>query len=239
MKILIYSGEGVSPFSLAETLRTFRGISSNVEAVDHTILNETDWEEKTKLLVFPGGRDIPFDRNLKGKGTKKIRTFVENGGSYLGICAGAYFACKEVIFEKGTPIEVHEKRELAFFPGAAIGTLYPEIPFSYTDQTSLHPAHISFENDSLYLYYNGGCTFKNPEGYKSVAVLARYLDADLQSAIIHCKVGKGNAILSGVHFEICLKALQKEGASSTAIDPLQQSDDKRKRLITTLLSYLL
>jgi hypothetical protein len=33
------------------------------------------------------------------------------GGRYLGICAGAYFAAKEVVFEKGTEMEVTGARE--------------------------------------------------------------------------------------------------------------------------------
>ena len=36
---------------------------------------------------------------------------MEGGGTYLGICAGAYFASREVIFEKGTPLEVHLELE--------------------------------------------------------------------------------------------------------------------------------
>lgn len=33
-----------------------------------------------------------------------IRQFVENGGTYIGFCAGAYFACNRVEFEIGTPL---------------------------------------------------------------------------------------------------------------------------------------
>lgn len=237
MKILVYNDEGVSAFSVGEVLNVFRSLSKEVEVVNHQILNETDWEKETKLLVIPGGRDIPYDRNLKGRGTKKIRRFVEEGGSYLGICAGAYFGCSEVIFEKGKPLEVHEKRDLKFFPGAAIGTLYGT-PFCYETQQGLHPAEISFEGKTLYLYYNGGCTFKEAKNYPSVKVIAEYKDANHQSAIIHCKVGKGNAILSGVHFEVCPKALKQEGGDPMIVEKLATSDSLRKALITTILSYL-
>lgn len=238
MKILVYNDEGVSAFSLAETLKTFRALSEDVEVVNHRTLIEEEWEKETKLLVIPGGRDIPYDRNLRGKGTEKIRRFVEEGGSYLGICAGAYFGCSEVIFEKGKPLEVHEKRDLKFFPGAAVGTLYGA-PFCYVSKKGLYPSEISFEGKTLYLYYNGGCTFKNATSHPSVKVLAEYQDADHQSAIIHCKVGKGNVILSGVHFEVCPKALKQEGGDPMIADKLATSDSHRKALISTLLSYLL
>ena len=238
MKVLIYADEGVSSFSLQETLKTFRMRYANVETIDHKLLRSSDWEKETSLLIFPGGRDIPYDRKLKGKGTAKIRTFVEEGGSFLGICAGAYFASAEVIFEKGTSLEVHEKRELSFFPGAAVGTLYPHSPFVYESEKGSHPSSVIFKGETLNLYYNGGCTFKDTEKYPGITVLARFHDAADQPAIIHCKIGKGNAILSGVHFEVSPKNLKKEGCEQKMIDRLKSSDTRRESLITFLMSLL-
>lgn len=54
--------------------------------------------------------------------------FVTQGGSYLGLCAGAYYACARVEFEPGTPLEVVGDRELAFFPGIAQGAAFPGQP---------------------------------------------------------------------------------------------------------------
>lgn len=239
MKILIYGGDGVSAFSLSETLKVFRAISKHVEVIDHHFLNKKEWEKETKLLVFPGGRDIPYDRNLKGKGTTKIRKFVEEGGSFLGICAGAYFGTSEVIFEKGTPLEIHEKRDLQFFPGAAIGTLYPYAIFSYDSEAGTHPSEISFKGKPLHLYYNGGCTFEKAQKYPGVTILAHYLDANNQPAIIHCRVGKGNVILSGVHFEISSAPLKEKGCMPITLEKLKKSDEKRKNLVSDILNYLL
>lgn len=53
--------------------------------------------------------------------------YVEGGGSYLGLCAGAYYGCSSVEFEPGSSMEVSGDRELAFFPGAAIGAAYPGV----------------------------------------------------------------------------------------------------------------
>ncbi|MBF5059561.1 BPL-N domain-containing protein [Candidatus Neptunochlamydia vexilliferae] len=195
--ILVYADEGVGPRSLKETCHLF----PSVKRVKHKTLIETDWEKETKLLIFPGGRDIPYDRALKGKGTAKIRRFVEEGGAYLGICAGAYFGAGEVIFEKGTALEVHEERDLAFFPGSAVGTIYPDRSFSYDSEAGARTAKVSFEGEIFDVYYNGGCTFHHTEQYPNTTVLARYANADDQPAVIHCKVGKGNILLSGVHIE--------------------------------------
>lgn len=238
MKVLIYADEGVSSFSLQETLKTFRKLYANVETIDHVGLIDTDWEKEAGLLIIPGGRDIPYDRKLRGKGTAKIRKFVEEGGSFLGICAGAYFACSEVIFEKGTSIEVHETRDLSFFSGAAVGTLYPHSPFTYDSEEGAHPSEVSVEDEALHLYYNGGCTFQNAEETPGISILARYKDAGHQPAIISCRVGKGKALLSGVHFEVSPKSLEEEGSPSSLIDPIKRSNTKRKALITQLMQVL-
>jgi len=35
-----------------------------------------------------------------------IREYVEQGGMYLGLCAGGYYGAQKVEFEVGTPLEV-------------------------------------------------------------------------------------------------------------------------------------
>jgi biotin--protein ligase len=238
MKIHVYADEGVSSFSLQETLSTFRKVSPHVHPIGYQKLIESDWEKETDLLIIPGGRDIPYDRRLKGKGTAKIRAFVESGGSFLGICAGAYFASNEVIFEKDTPLEVHESRDLKFFPGSAIGTLYLPRRFAYDSEKGSHASEITLGDESCHLYYNGGCTFYQAEKFSSVTILARYQDAGNQPAIIHCKVGKGSVILSGVHFEVSPEPLKKEGCKEEVVQKLEASDEIRKKLIFSLIQYL-
>ena len=51
--------------------------------------------------------------------------YVNGGGSYLGLCAGAYYACARVEFEMGSELEVVGERELAFFPGIGRGSVAP------------------------------------------------------------------------------------------------------------------
>ena len=238
MKILVYADEGVSSFTLKETLKTFGTLSTHVKTINHEKLLSEDWEIQTDLLIFPGGRDIPYDRKLKGKGIEKIRDFVKQGGSFLGICAGAYFASKEVVFEKGTPLEVHEKRDLCFFPGKAIGTLYPSKHFPYQSHQGAQASLIVCKESHMHLYYNGGCTFDKAEKFPSVTVIAQYGDAENQPAIIHCVVGQGSVLLSGVHFEVCAQSLTKEKCDPEIIVKLNASEIKRQNLISTLLKYL-
>ena len=76
-----------------------------------------NWTEDAALVAFGGGYDSGFVKSLGKDGTAIVRNYVLSGGSYLGICAGGYFGCAEVEFDKGGPLEVVGKRDLGFFPG--------------------------------------------------------------------------------------------------------------------------
>lgn len=157
--------------------------------------------EKFSIFVMPGGRDRPYHAALQGTGNERIREFVENGGTYVGICAGAYYGCSRVEFDKGFPLEVCEDRELKFFDGIAVGPAYGKGTFEYTSEKGARKAKLKCANGILHVYYNGGCTFEGD--LSKVEILARYLDLpDHPPAIIQCTVGKGRAILSGVHIEL-------------------------------------
>jgi len=160
--------------------------------------------ESISLLIMPGGRDRPYHSALKGAGNAQIRSFVEKGGTYLGICAGAYYGCKRVEFDRGYPLEVCEERELAFFSGSGIGPAFGKGTFEYESEKRVRLAKIETTNGIFYTYYNGGCTFEGD--FTHVRILARYLELPGNPpAIIECPIGKGKAILSGVHLETVLR----------------------------------
>lgn len=52
---------------------------------------------------------------------KRIRSYIENGGVYMGICAGSYYGSRKVEFDLHGPLEVNEERELKLFKGRAVG----------------------------------------------------------------------------------------------------------------------
>lgn len=239
--IYIYQDEGASALSYETFSNAIFKCSSfshlKVQTINAQQLLSEGWDKDCALFVLPGGRDLPYHKKLKGKGNQKLRHFVENGGSFLGICAGAYYATSEVIFEKGKKNEVHENRELGFFPGSSLGTLYEHKPFSYIGHESAHAACIKTQQDSLKVYYNGGCTFLNPEGFENTQVLAKYQDLEgCPAAIIQCSVGKGKAILSGVHFEqdytLC-------PSNTQLYNLLKDNEPKRLKLFESLINSLL
>ena len=81
------------------------------------VISSGEWKENTNTYVVGGGYDLGLIQALGSKGMAQIRDFVCKGGKYLGICAGAYFACDAIEFDKNGPQEVCGARQLNFFSG--------------------------------------------------------------------------------------------------------------------------
>lgn len=174
---------------------------------------------KSSLLVIPGGADLPYCAALNGTGNERISRFVRSGGKFLGLCAGGYYGLARCEFEVGNlEMEVSGPRELGFFPGTAKGCVYKGFVYDSHDgvkaaQLDVNLSALPSANgehacpEKVYTYYNGGGMFVNASKYRGVEVLARYTgetdvpkDPDM-AAVIYCKVGNGDVVLSGVHPE--------------------------------------
>lgn len=223
--ITLYCDKGAGAFSVLSVKRYFKHdnitLVSSDDVIRHGIPSSMD------LFIMPGGADIPYTQKLNGKGNEAIRRYVENGGTYLGICAGAYYGSKDIEFQKGTPEEICGPRELGFFKGTAIGCL---TAIAQPYDTSLKSAAITAINKdgkSPHVLYWGGCTF-NVQDNHNIDVLATYEDIAYEGikgappAIIACSVGQGRAILSGVHFEVTPETLMDYSFDTDSDNDLKQ-----------------
>jgi len=180
---------------------------------------------------------------------QRIRAYVSDGGSYLGLCAGAYFAAARCEFEAGSALEVVGARELAFYGGTAHGSVSPHFAYGEDDSSAV-AARVLFPgtttaperlDDLAVCYLNGGCEFIPPaEGaLAGVAVLARYAagsHGDGGIAAVRCHVGEGVAVLSGPHPEMAPKWLGTSALSATLLNAeLSVGDSSRIRLWRCLL----
>lgn len=245
-KILIYAGRGVSQQALKQLIAAFKseGVENHysLESVDNKRLSQGDWEEEAALLVIPGGRDTYYQKKLSGKGNARIRKWVHEGGTFLGICAGAYYGCHSIEFERGTPLEITAPRELCFFPGVARGPAYGTGLFSYSDESGACLSSLKWEacgstkEKVLLSYFNGGCTFVDVKRHANTRVLASYADLEgAPPAIIECMVGDGKAILSGVHPEF----LGDQLIPSPVKESLIKGESLRQELFRALLERLI
>ena len=191
-RIFVYSDKGTSAASVKNTISWLKKYTYlEVSPIYH---NEMHLLQYCELLVIPGGRDVPYCELLSAQ-SNKISSFMYNGGKYLGICAGAYFASSFVEFELNTPHQVVGKRPLQFFNGTAKGTIYPN--FEYHSEKGAHIVALTglFQTSC---YYNGGPMFFANNKHDHTKICSY---ENNQVAILQTSVGKGTAVLSGVHLE--------------------------------------
>jgi len=197
--IVIYQDEGVGEFGLTCLREFFR--DDSVRLADADTVREGTVLENADIFVMPGGADLPYCRKLNGKGNANIRNFVENGGTYLGICAGAYYACKALEFHKGRADEISGHRELALADAVAYGSL-PEIA-PYYDMTlkSAGLVKLNISGKSARFFYHGGPAFRLENNETNVLACYEGFGKN-PPAIIKTRVGSGHAVLLGVHAEM-------------------------------------
>jgi glutamine amidotransferase-like uncharacterized protein len=147
------------------------------------------------LFIMPGGASRYVSAKLDGAGNAAIKAYVANGGTYLGICAGAYYGCRRTEWHPAGTVPIAVDNELAFFPGIARGPL-PFGPAVDDKIAAIVPLTLADGTVTKALYWDG-CRF---EGAEPETVLARY--ADGSAAVIAGTYGKGRYILSGPHPEI-------------------------------------
>jgi glutamine amidotransferase-like uncharacterized protein len=198
--IVIYNDEGVGDFGVKCLQAFFK--KDDVLVCDAEALIAGHVFEQADMFVMPGGADLPYCKKLNGRGNAQIRKFVEEGGTYLGICAGAYYACRGIEFHKGRVDEISGPRELAFVDAIGVGSLPNLAPYYDNTLNSAAPAPIiTKDGESILSFYHGGPAFIM--GDKSTAVIhARYDAEGSPPAIIEAFVGDGRAILCGVHLEM-------------------------------------
>ena len=192
--IVIYQDEGVGEFGITCLQKFFAEDDIRLCTSSDVIAGSAF--ENADIFIIPGGADLPYCRKLNGAGNQNIRNYVEKGGTYLGICAGAYYACRDIEFHKGARDEICAERELALMPATAIGSI-PELASPY-DMTLKSAAIIPLKRPGLHAYYHGGPYFRL---HAPAEILADYDLPYEAPAIVKTTYGKGTVILSGVHFE--------------------------------------
>ncbi len=255
-KIFVYSGPGAGPLSLKNMISMLRDLVTDqysIEVIDQDTIINGVWTDDTALLVMPGGADLPYVKHLNGIGNQNIRKYALDGGKFLGVCAGSYYAGSRVEFAKGDPVmQVCGERELKFYPDLVEGPTHSGFHYDpVLGQAGQRAATVYWQNESSFapstpfvLYYNGGGHFVNAHKHAStVTILARYksesrLIESEPAAIVECKVGKGSAILSGLHFEWDPDSVPQVPELTEIRTSLLDNNSKREELAIALLGRL-
>ncbi|KAJ1830146.1 biotin holocarboxylase synthetase [Coemansia sp. RSA 2711] len=268
LNVLVYSGPGVSLNGhayLLRTLRQFLGHRYAIIPIGPEALRKEPWESKAALLVIPGGRDLPYMAEMNGEINRRIKTWVQAGGRFLGICAGGYYASARCEFEPGTDKAVVGDRELAFFGGACVGCAYPG--FNYKSEEGARAVEATVDRGAfnvpgslwkgdpvaVRIHYNGGGFFVPDEGNSDATVLVRYPSdvtsphdrakrVDSPAAVVSCKVGRGTAVLSGLHIEYAWDFLAPSSYTQPynrgLIALMRNHDAYRRRLLGAIFTHM-
>ncbi len=210
-KILIYRDYGCADVSslYAELTSYFQDKGIRVDFTDAAEIKNGVLNRDVKAFFLGGGAGTPYMQKLAGRGNESVRRYVSEGGVYFGICAGAYYACREILFEQDIPALCIESRcGLNLVEGQAKGTLYKEyglLPYALTS-FSAKVVSIRFKDGEVYpALYHGGPFFQTGDA----EILACYNLPDAKPAIIKKSFEKGKVILSGVHFEDGVQTLSR------------------------------
>ena len=129
-----------------------------------------DGQPRYKVLFVRGGVSAEHGRSLRSSGRDHMRQFVDNGGSYIGTCAGAFFA------SNGSDLRPNYKYYLALWPGQVLRTNYKNAytGFAMEKNSPLLSYDLSRSISVIdSLYHSEGCLPQEwPEGS---VVLARYV----------------------------------------------------------------
>lgn len=187
--------DGVIAF---EHFLDWKGLS--YERVDAAAVNATGFAARFRCLYMPGGYAYDYKRKITARGEQNIRSLVDAGGAYVGICAGAYFAADHVEWEGGK-----FPYTLGLFKGIARGSLQEIKPWDGYAMTTIHtnPSHPVSDNQPQILttLYFGGPAFIPDPGF-TIDTLATWDAAGDQVAITGFARGSGRVLLIGPHPEI-------------------------------------
>ncbi|ADD09145.1 BPL-N domain-containing protein [Candidatus Aciduliprofundum boonei] len=154
---------------------------------------------KFDIIAFPGGRADHMIMGLSRQQIDTLREYVSQGGSYMGICAGAYFASNYTVWN-GIKYGDNAGYILDLYSGDAVGPIKEignyDLNSTYNPQ---YPTNITWYNGEIFnVTYWGGPYFTPTNNVK---VLAIY-DKIHKPAAIKFMYHSGRVILFGFHPEI-------------------------------------
>jgi glutamine amidotransferase-like uncharacterized protein len=178
--ILLFSGAGTSPGDVAALRNILSSERLNYSAVDSAQLNGMSESQirEYRLLIVPGGNFEKIGNRLTSSTAAHIRSAIGNGLSYLGICAGAFFAGNSPY----NGLNLTSGSRFGFYAAEARGIRKAAVPV------------ILAEGRTFDHYWEDG-----PQLSGWGAVVGKYPDGT--PAIVEGTFGSGWVILTGVHPE--------------------------------------
>jgi glutamine amidotransferase-like uncharacterized protein len=179
--VLLFNGTGSSPNDVKAVEAVLDAVGVDYSTADSSQLNNLTESQlrKFRLLIVPGGNFIDMGSSLNSATTAKVRSAVENGLNYLGICAGAFLAGK---YYENDGLNLTSGKKFHFYSAEEKGIRKAPVAITLADGPMLEH------------YWEDG-----PELSGWGDVVGKYPDG--APAIVEGSLGGGTIILSGVHPE--------------------------------------
>lgn len=207
MKIAIYSDRdsGTSTLFLKESLiESLDGHRLEIIEINrHQIENELN--QTVDLFIIPGiqGETCLYYDHLGGKNASIIQHYVAQGGCYLGICAGGYYATTHIRYTDSNGLIRTRRSPFGFIKGLADGPVDGETLIkpnnNHWGHTGVRPMilknHFARFAKSGHAIYSSGPAFIPSE---PAVELASYGDHPLQpTSLLGKNYGLGFVMASG------------------------------------------
>jgi glutamine amidotransferase-like uncharacterized protein len=153
-------------------------------------------------LYVPGGDMYQYSLEISAEGRENIRSFVETGGGYVGVCEGAFFASESYAWSN--PKHRCMKATLGLLAGTAFGptdalSCYPSYTMCKINIANNAHFIVDSEPEGHWMFYDGGPAFALRPAANAV-ILASY-DESNDTAIVAFEKGLGRVVLIGAHPE--------------------------------------
>ena len=201
----IYTGSGTWDHSITAFKKFLEWKNLSWEDVSAWDINHNDLRPLYQGIFMPGGWAYNYKKSIHDIGDQNIRDLIASGGAYIGMSAGAYYACDNVRWEgRDYPYFLN------LFHGDCIGPIDEIAPWPNYVMTSMsinqtHPANVYEPASEDILYYGEPYfvpyTGQEMQRFASWNVPANP-SADKQPGIIGFPYGLGRVLLVGPHPEI-------------------------------------
>ena len=194
----IYVDHGAHPNAIRTAAAACIDAGLRVTPLTAASLNGNGFATQVRGILMPGGWAAHYRTDITSTGVKNVARFVQRGGGYVGICAGAFFATTDVRWEGESLVY-----PLDLMAGVADGPLDAVAPWPghALAELRLEPGHtltkgLAAKRQAFYL---GGPAL-HPRDDSGARIVARYTRGNAP-AILTTRRGKGRVFLSGVHLE--------------------------------------
>ena len=209
-KFAVYSGRNVASGEPIVRIKQSFNEAAVGKVTGAQIREEDALDDDTIALFLPGitNDNSPYYEEIGEDGNKKIREYVENGGVFLGGCAGAYYACADILYDPPWLDQPKTSQPgLNFFNGIAHGPVPHHAKETGSPDWSVDCTHAEIEftgednkkKTTDIIYGNGPMYYPDKNEEEQLNIIARYNTMEGKPVAIATKqVGKGLAIFLGV-----------------------------------------